>query len=221
MIRSGTNAARVALRRFLNRSPLPCVTSFMRPFSQESDFNAALKDYVLKQDLKKDFTEYKHEADRKEMLRDFYYSLVEDPGKLDISKQRDHNHCLLCHMPSDLITYTNIGLLRLFIHESGTIYSHHVTGTCKKHQRQIVRCIKHARMAGLLPFLLTPKDYELYEMSGKKGEEEEEEPEEETLSMKLNKADTEEKEEVASEDFAKLMNLLSSDEKGSSEVQKE
>lgn len=39
--------------------------------------------------------------------------------------------------------------------------------------------------------------------------------------MKLNKADTEEKEEVASEDFAKLMNLLSSDEKGSSEVQKE
>ena len=59
-------------------------------------------------------------------------------------------------------------------------------------------------MAGLLPFLLTPKDYELYEMSGKKSEEEEEEPEEETLSMKLNKADTEEKEEVASEDFAKI-----------------
>ena len=76
-------------------------------------------------------------------------------------------------------------------------------------------------MAGLLPFLLTPKDYELYEMSGTKSEEEEEEPQEETLSMKLNKADTEEKEEVASEDFAKLMNLLSSDEKGSSEVQKE
>ena len=42
-------------------------------------------------------------------------------------------------------------------------------------------------MAGLLPFLLTPKDYELYEMSGK--DIEEEEPEEETLSMKLNKAD--------------------------------
>ena len=80
-----------------------------------------MKDYVLKQDLKKDFTEYKHEADRKEMLRDFYYSLVEDPGKLEfascfvvirsISKQRDHNHCLLCHMPSDLITYTVSAML--------------------------------------------------------------------------------------------------------------
>ena len=38
---------------------------------------------MLKQDLKKDFTEYKHEADRKEMLRDYYYSVVEDPGKLE------------------------------------------------------------------------------------------------------------------------------------------
>ena len=45
-----------------------------------------MKDYVLKQDLKKDFTEYKHEADRKEMLRDFYYSLVEDPGKLEYAR---------------------------------------------------------------------------------------------------------------------------------------
>ena len=56
------------------------------------DFNAALKDYVLKQDLKKDFTEYKHEADRKEMLRDFYYSLIEDPGKLE------YNHYLCGNM---------------------------------------------------------------------------------------------------------------------------
>ena len=72
-------------------------------------------------------------------------------------------------------------------------------------------------MAGLLPFLLTPKDYELYEMSGK--DIEEEEPEEETLSMKLYKADKPDKkvEEVASEDFAKLMNLLSSDDKQSAE----
>ena len=49
--------------------------------------------------------------------------------------------------------------------------------------------------------------------------EKEEEPEEETLSMKLNKADKPDKkvEEVASEDFAKLMNLLSSDDKQSAE----
>ena len=85
-------------------------------------------------------------------------------------------------------------------------------GTCKKHQRQIVRCIKHARQAGLLPFLLTPNDYEIYDMSGKELKEEEEEPVEESLYEKLNKAGME-VEEVASEDFAKLMDLLSSDDK--------
>ena len=75
-----------------------------------------------------------------------------------------------------------------------------------------MRCIKHARMVGLLPFLLTPNDYEMYDMSGKELKEEEEEPVEETLSEKLNKAEKE-VEEVASEDFAKLMDLLSSDDK--------
>lgn len=74
-----------------------------------------------------------------------------------------------------------------------------------------MRCIKHARQAGLLPFLLTPNDYEMYDMSGKELKEEEE-PVEESLSEKLNKAGKE-VEEVASEDFAKLMDLLSSDDK--------
>ena len=75
-----------------------------------------------------------------------------------------------------------------------------------------MRCIKHARQAGLLPFLLTPNDYEIYDMSGKELKEEEEEPVEESLSEKLNKAGKEVA-EVASEDFAKLMDLLSSDDK--------
>ena len=75
-----------------------------------------------------------------------------------------------------------------------------------------MRCIKHARQAGLLPFLLTPNDYEIYDMSGKELKEEEEEPVEESRSEKLNKAGKE-VEEVASEDFAKLMDLLSSDDK--------
>ena len=74
------------------------------------------------------------------------------------------------------------------------------------------RALQHARQAGLLPFLLTPNDYEIYDMSGKELKEEEEEPVEESLSEKLNKAGKE-VEEVASEDFAKLMDLLSSDDK--------
>ena len=114
-------------------------------------------------------------------------------------------------------------------------------GTCKKHQRKIVRCIKHARNAGLIPFQLTPTDYEMYDMmvGGKKSKlaaskaEEVEEPEEKdeeenSLADLLNKAESvgtmisekgegegEEKEEgdMSSEDFVKLMNLLSAEEK--------
>ena len=80
-------------------------------------------------------------------------------------------------------------------------------GTCKKHQRKITRCIKHARTAGLIPFQLTPKDYEMYDMfvGG--------EPVEESLSEKLNKKENASAEEVSSEDFVKLMNLLSAEEK--------
>ena len=113
-------------------------------------------------------------------------------------------------------------------------------GTCKKHQRKIVRCIKHARNAGLIPFQLTPTDYEMYDMmvGGKKSKlsasksEEVEEPEEEgdgegegSLADLLNKAENagtmaseeekgeEENEDMSSEDFVKLMNLLSAEEK--------
>ena len=87
-------------------------------------------------------------------------------------------------------------------------------GTCKKHQRKITRCIKHARTAGLIPFQLTPKDYETYDMFvGGEKEKEEEEPVEESLSEKLNKKENSSAEEVSSEDFVKLMNLLSAEEK--------
>lgn len=86
-------------------------------------------------------------------------------------------------------------------------------GTCKKHQRKITRCIKHARTAGLIPFQLTPKDYEMYDMFVGGEKEKEEEPVEESLSEKLNKKENASAEEVSSEDFVKLMNLLSAEEK--------
>ncbi len=93
-----------------------------------------------------------------------------------------------------------------------------ISGTCKKHQRKITRCIKHARSAGLIPFQLTPEDYELYDMvTRSKMNEEEEEEEEESLAEKLNQAEAESTTEGASEDFVKLMNLLSAEEKDEQE----
>lgn len=38
-----------------------------------------------------------------------------------------------------------------------------LSGTCKKHQKQLARCIKRARMAGLLPFMMTVDDITLHD----------------------------------------------------------
>ena len=46
-----------------------------------ANYNELLKDYVLKQDLKKNFTEYKNAADRKELFREVYLDLIKD-GKV-------------------------------------------------------------------------------------------------------------------------------------------
>ena len=48
---------------------------------QLANYNELLKDYVLKQDLKKNFTEYKNAADRKELFREVYLDLIKD-GKV-------------------------------------------------------------------------------------------------------------------------------------------
>jgi hypothetical protein len=54
----------------------------------------------------------------------------------------------------------------------------------------------------------------MYDMFvGGEKEKEEEEPVEESLSEKLNKKENSSAEEVSSEDFVKLMNLLSAEEK--------
>lgn len=80
-----------------------------------ADFNSALKDYALKQELKKDFTHYKEEADRREMFREVYLNLAKDGNKAmyglifwmkDRSeKVMNDKHCLLCNIPQNLISY--------------------------------------------------------------------------------------------------------------------
>ena len=140
-----------------------------------------------------------------------------------------------------------------------------LSGACKKHQKQLARCIKRARMAGLLPFMMKVNDITLHdtlkaapkldEVTGLEGtdlssylqdrlEETEkmvkegqwdgkelqwdgtvknldelEEPEavegeaEAATETKATEAEPEarekEEEDVSSEDFVKLMNLLS------------
>ncbi|MDR3092839.1 MAG: 30S ribosomal protein S18 [Endomicrobium sp.] len=50
------------------------------------------------------------------------------------------------------IDYKNVNLLRTFVTDKGKILSGRITGTCAKHQRELDRAIKRARMIALLPF---------------------------------------------------------------------
>ena len=83
------SALRGASRGFLQRVQLPAISVFSRHFGNEgstnetrlivvADLNAKLKYYVLKQDLKKNFTEYKNAADRKELFQEVYLKLAKE-----------------------------------------------------------------------------------------------------------------------------------------------
>ena len=52
-----------------------------------------------------------------------------------------------------VMDYKNPEVLRRFITESGKILPRRITGTCAKHQRQLAREIKRARVVALLPFM--------------------------------------------------------------------
>ena len=54
--------------------------------------------------------------------------------------------------PTYEIAYTNLALLHQFINLRGMVYARRLTGTCGRHQRQLTRAIKRARVIGLLAF---------------------------------------------------------------------
>ena len=86
------SALRVVSRGFGIRTQVPAFSVFCQHFSSDGsalclvrervvNLNDKLKDYVMKQDLKKNFTEYKSAADRKELFREVYLDLMKD-GKM-------------------------------------------------------------------------------------------------------------------------------------------
>ena len=50
------------------------------------------------------------------------------------------------------LDFMNAEDMRKYINEKGKILPRRVTGTCAKHQRDVAREIKRARMIALLPF---------------------------------------------------------------------
>ena len=55
---------------------------------------------------------------------------------------------------NNTISYKDEKRLRKFISERGKILPRRVTGTCQKHQRELVVAIKRARHMAILPYVI-------------------------------------------------------------------
>ena len=60
--------------------------------------------------------------------------------------------CRFCVDPEFNITYKDPSLLKYFVTERGKIIPRRISGNCARHQRQMARAIKRARVLGLMPF---------------------------------------------------------------------
>ena len=61
--------------------------------------------------------------------------------------------CRFCADSSLEINYKDVNMLRYFISERAKIIPRRISGTCAKHQRQLVRAIKIARELALVPYV--------------------------------------------------------------------
>ncbi|NLV82035.1 MAG: 30S ribosomal protein S18 [Synergistaceae bacterium] len=67
-------------------------------------------------------------------------------------RKRRPKVCNFCVDKIGHVDYKEIEKLKKYITERGKIVPRRVTGACAKHQRQITRAIKRARLIALLPF---------------------------------------------------------------------
>ncbi len=63
--------------------------------------------------------------------------------------------CRFCVDGIKEIDYKDVKRLRNYITERGKIVPRRISGTCARHQRQLARAIKRARILALLPFTVT------------------------------------------------------------------
>jgi len=66
---------------------------------------------------------------------------------------RKKRTCRFCDSKEIYIDYKDEKKLQRFVTEQGKIIPKRITGTCAKHQRQLVGAIKRARHLALLPFV--------------------------------------------------------------------
>ena len=61
-------------------------------------------------------------------------------------------YCKFCEQKSKWIDHKDVKTLQNYTPERAKILPRRISGTCAKHQRQLMQAIKRARMIALLPF---------------------------------------------------------------------
>lgn len=74
------------------------------------------------------------------------------PVKKSFKKYQRKKVCVFCQEKVEVIDYKDTARLRKFVTESGKMLPRRMSGTCAKHQRELSKAIKRARIAALLPF---------------------------------------------------------------------
>lgn len=69
-------------------------------------------------------------------------------------KPKKKRTCQFCTKGAQAISYKDEKTLRKYISERGKILPRRVTGTCAKHQRELVNAINRARHVGILPYVI-------------------------------------------------------------------
>lgn len=89
------------------------------------------------------------------MKRRLQHGRAARPGYITAKENvvRKKRTCKFCDNKEIYIDYKDEKKLQRFLNEQGKIIPKRITGTCAKHQRQLVKAIKRARHLALLPFV--------------------------------------------------------------------
>jgi len=65
---------------------------------------------------------------------------------------RRRKYCKFCEQKTEYIDHKDVKTLQNYTPERAKILPRRISGTCAKHQRQLMVAVKRARMIALLPF---------------------------------------------------------------------
>lgn len=65
---------------------------------------------------------------------------------------RRRKYCKFCESKAEWIDHKDLKTLQNYTPERAKILPRRISGTCSKHQRQLMQAIKRARMIAFLPF---------------------------------------------------------------------